>query len=79
MLLANQIAVFFNIQYLKKQVNDKAYFWHADKHESSLQADTIIFRVHSQACTNYPKYEVCISLQDLQKNVGDEVNFFGCR
>ena len=25
--------------YLKKEVNDKVYFWHADKHRSPLQVD----------------------------------------
>ena len=34
MLLANQIAGFFEMQYLKKEVNDEVYFWHADKYQS---------------------------------------------
>ena len=50
MLLANQIGGFYKMQYLKKEVNDEVYFWHADKHKSFLHVDTIILYVHSQAC-----------------------------
>ena len=35
-LLANQIVGFFKMLYLKKEVNDEVYFWHADKHRSFL-------------------------------------------
>ena len=70
MLLASQISVFFNIQFIKKEVNDKVYFWDAGKHQSFLQVDTIIFRVCIQAWTKYPNYKVCISLQCLQKKRG---------
>ena len=28
----NQIAVFFKMLYLNKEVHDNVYFWHADKH-----------------------------------------------
>ena len=31
--------------------------------------------VRSQPCPNYPKQEVCISLEYLQKNMGEEVDF----
>ena len=31
MQLANQILGFFKIKYLKKEVNDEVYIWHADK------------------------------------------------
>ena len=50
MLLVNQIAGFFKMRYLKKEVNDEVYFWHADKHQNFLQAGTITLSVHSQAC-----------------------------
>ena len=56
MLSANQIAGFFKMQYLKKEVNDvyfKVYFWDADKHQSLLQVDTIILGLCNQACPNY--------------------------
>ena len=54
MLLANQIAGFLKILYLKKEVNDEVYFWHADKHQSFLQVDTKIFilRRHVQSNQN---------------------------
>ena len=51
------------------------YFWHADKHGSLLQVGTIIFSVYKQAWPMYPKLEVYISLQYLQKCMGDEVDF----
>ena len=55
MLPASQIAGFFKMQYLKKEVNDEIYFWDADKHRSLVQVDTIIVGVCSQACPKYPK------------------------
>ena len=33
----------------------QVYFWHADKHRSFLQVDTIILGVCSQDCPKYPK------------------------
>ena len=45
MLLANQIAGFFKMLYLKKEVNDEVYLWLADKHWSFLQVDTVILGV----------------------------------
>ena len=32
MLSANQIAGFFKMYYMKLEMNDEVYFWHADKH-----------------------------------------------
>ena len=52
MLPANQISVFFKMRYCKKEVNDEAYFLHADKHQSLLQSNTIILGEFNQA---YPK------------------------
>ena len=37
MLLTNQIAGFFKIYYVKKEVSEEVYFWHADKKRSFLQ------------------------------------------
>ena len=45
------------------------------KHWSLLQGNTIIFGVGNQACPKYPKQKVCMSLQYLQKSMGDEVDF----
>ena len=36
MLLTNQIAGFFKIYYIKKEVNEEVYFWHADKNSSLI-------------------------------------------
>ena len=55
-------------------MNDKRYFWHADKHQSLLQVDIIILVVYNQACPKHPKL-VCISFQYLQKSMGSETNF----
>ena len=44
-----------SLQYLKKEVNDEVDFFHADKHESFLHIDTMIFHGDSQAFTNLPK------------------------
>ena len=45
---------------------------HEDKH---LQAGSIMFTVHSQACPKYPKQKVVISLQYIKKKGVDEVDF----
>ena len=50
MLSANQIAGFFKMQYLKKKVNDELHFWHADKHLSILQVNTVLLVACDQAC-----------------------------
>ena len=67
MLLSNQTAGFFKMQYLKEEVNDKVYFWHAEKHPTFLQVDLIILDVLSQAYLKYPKQEVFIPMQYIQK------------
>ena len=55
---------------ISRKVNDEVYFWDADKHRSVLQ---VILSVFSQACPNYPKLEVSVSLEYPQKIVGAEV------
>ena len=55
MLLAYRIAGFFKIHYLKKEVNDEVYLWHADKQWSLLQVESVILSVSNQACPKYPK------------------------
>ena len=58
------------MQYLKKEVSDEdKHFFHADKHESLLQIDTMILMEISQ------NSKFTISLQYLKKEVGDEVDF----
>ena len=57
-----------------KEVNDGAYFWHADKHRSLLQVDTIILGLcatrHAQSTQNK-----CISLH-ISRSMG--VKFIFC-
>ena len=55
LLSANQITVFFKMQYFKKKVKDEVYFWHAHNYSSFLQVDNIILGVHSQVCPKYLK------------------------
>ena len=55
LLLASQIAGFLEIWYLMKEVNDEVYFWHADKHWSFPQVDTIVLGIFSQIYPKYPK------------------------
>ena len=55
-------------------MNDELYFWHADRHRSLLQVDTIILCVCNQACPKVPKISLHI-LQYLQKSMGNEVDF----
>ena len=76
MLSVNQIAGFFKMQYLKKEVDDEVYFWHVDKHQSLPQVGTIILGLCNQACSKYPKWEVCISLQYLQESMGVKLIFY---
>ena len=49
----NKFAI--SLQYLKKEVRDKVDFLHADKHESFLQIDTMIFDGDGQAFPKFPK------------------------
>ena len=43
----------FFLQYLKKELSYEVDVLHADKHESLLQGDSIIFHGFGQACPNY--------------------------
>ena len=52
----NKFALSF--QYLKKEVSDEVDFLHADKHESFLQIDTMIFDGDGQAFPKFPKLQV---------------------
>ena len=42
-----------------KKVSDEIDFSHVDKHESSLQIDTMIFDRDGQTFSKFPKYQVC--------------------
>ena len=49
----NKFAI--SLQYLKKEVSDEVDFLHADKHESFLQIDTMIFDGDDQIFAKFPK------------------------
>ena len=53
----NKIAI--SLQYIKKEVSDEIDFLHVDKHESSLQIDSMIFDGDGQTFPKFPKYQVC--------------------
>ena len=56
-------------------MGNKVEFLPADEHKSFLQVDSITLDVHSQACSNYPKYHVCKIFTKIKQNVKDEVEF----
>ena len=55
MLSANKIARFFKMWYLKEEVINELYFWHADKHQNLLKVDTIILVMYNKTRPKYPK------------------------
>ena len=62
-------------------MTDEVDFLHADKHESFLQIDTMIFNADGQVL-NIAKYFQNSNLQylcNISKRVRDEVDFFGYR
>ena len=67
---------FINIlQHLKKKVSDAVDFLHADKHESLLQIDTIIFMEMVNYSRSTQNSKFAVSLQYLKKEVRDYVDF----
>ena len=61
-----------SLQYLKKELSYEVDVLNADKHESLLQDDNIIFDGFGQACPKYAD-KFAISLQHLKKKVRNEV------
>ena len=51
-------------------MNEGVYFWHADKHESALQVNTIILGVPSQTCPKYKITNLNISAISPENNGG---------
>ena len=49
----NKFAI--SMQYLKKEMSDEVDFLRADKHESFLQINTMIFGGDGQAFSKFPK------------------------
>ena len=63
------------MQHLWKELSDEVDFWHADKHESLLQLESMILMgidKHSQSSQNRG---FAMFLQYLKKEVKDEVDF----
>ena len=44
-----------SLKYVNTKVSDEHDFWHAYKHESFLQIDTMIFDRDGQAFSKFPK------------------------
>ena len=65
-----------SLQYVKKEVSDEVNFLHADKHESFLQIDDMIFDEgmvkHYKSIQNK---KFAISLQYIKENGKNEVSF----
>ena len=49
----NKLAI--SLKYLKKEVSDEVDFFHADKHESFLQINAMIFDGDGQAFLKFPQ------------------------
>ena len=67
-----------SLQYLKKELSDEIDFLHADKHESLLQIDKMIFMgmvKHSSRWSSSQNSKFVMSLQYLKKEVKDKVDF----
>ena len=73
--LSKITSLLFLCNILRKKVRGEVAFLHADKDESYLQIDTMIFDGDGQAFLNFPKQQVCnISKKKLQMKLG----FFAC-
>ena len=64
-----------SLQYLKKEASDEVDFLHADKHESFLQIDTMIFEGMVKDSQSSQNCKFAMSLQYLKKEIKDEVDF----
>ena len=51
----NKFAI--SLQYFKKEVCDEVNFFHAEKNESFLQIDTMIFNGDGQTFPKFPKQQ----------------------
>ena len=66
----NKFAI--SLKFLKKEISDEVDFLHADKHESFLQIDIMIFDGMDNHSQNS---KFAMSLQHLIKEVRDEIDF----
>ena len=56
-------------------MSDEVDFLHADKHESYLQIDTMIFGGDDQELPKFQNSKFAMSLPYLKREVRDEVDF----
>ena len=66
---------YFVIPNISRKMQGMKLIFCADKHQSFLQVDTIIFDGFGQACPKYPD-KSAISLHYFKKEVRNEVDFF---
>ena len=52
----------------KKEIRHKFSFLHEDKNQIFLEADTMVFSGHNQACPKYPKQHVLVTFLQLLLN-----------
>ena len=64
-------ALKMSLHYLKEELSYEVDALHADKHESFLQVDSMIFDGFDQACQNYP-VKFAVTLRHLNKGVINE-------
>ena len=69
----NKFAI--SLQYLKKEVSDEVDFLQADKYESFLQFDSLIFLGMVKDSQSSQKSKFAMSLQYFEKEVRDKVEF----
>ena len=60
------------MEYLKNELSNEADVLHADRHESVLQVDNIIFDGFGQGCPKYPA-KFAMSLWHIKKEDSNEV------
>ena len=61
-----------SLQHLEKEGRDEIYFLYANKHQTTLQVDTINLGGHGQACPNTLNNKSAKSFQYLKKEVRGE-------
>ena len=55
----------------KKEVRHKFNVLLEEKHQTFLEADTIAFGVHNQACPKYPKQQLFAIFCNISRKKGD--------
>ena len=69
----NKFAI--SLQYLKEELSGEVGFLHAEKHESFLQIDNMIFDRDDQALPKFSKKQVCnVFTISQKKEARDEID-----